>query len=35
MSVKVREYSETDKGCAAYKGKRQQDQLEKALKFSP
>ena len=35
MSAKVREYSETDKGCAAYKGRRQQDQLEKALKLSP
>ena len=35
MSVKVREYSETDKGCAAYKGRRQHDQLEKPLKCSP
>jgi hypothetical protein len=35
MSVYMREYSETDKGCAGYKGRRQQDQLEKALKCSP
>ena len=35
MSVKVREYSETDKGCAAYKGRRQQDQLEKGFKVHP
>ena len=35
LSVKVRESSETDKGCTGYKGRRQQDQLEKGFKVHP